>query len=90
MDYRTGRSMMMRLSMLVLLLSGLASAGQTLAKSAAEIDIGVQETLEQFRSEVKGGSKFLSKGRRPHPQSSTDRKRKHCRIAGLRISEFRD
>lgn len=61
MDYRTGRSLMMRLSILALLLSGLMSAGQALAKSAAEIDIGVQETLEQFRSEVKGGSKFLSR-----------------------------
>jgi len=61
MDYRTGRSMMIRICVLALLLSGLASAGQALAKSAAEIDIGVQETLKQFRSEVKGGSKFLSR-----------------------------
>lgn len=32
-----------------------------MAKSAAEIDIGVQETLQRFHKEVSGGSKFLEK-----------------------------
>lgn len=31
------------------------------AKSAAEIDIGVVETLERFKREVPGGSKFLQR-----------------------------
>lgn len=31
------------------------------AKSAAEIDIGVNETLRQFKQEVQGGSKFLQR-----------------------------
>jgi lipid-binding SYLF domain-containing protein len=41
--------------------SCLLPAGMVEAKSASEIDIGVQETLKQFRAEVKGGSKFLGK-----------------------------
>jgi lipid-binding SYLF domain-containing protein len=44
----------------VLLAWSLAPAGAQ-AKSAAEIDIGVQEALRQFRSEVKGGGKFLGR-----------------------------
>lgn len=47
--------------MLALLASAMTPAGQAFAKSAAEIDIGVQETLKQFRSKVKGGSKFLGR-----------------------------
>jgi lipid-binding SYLF domain-containing protein len=46
---------------LVLLLCVFAVAGQAQAKSAAEIDIGVDETLKRFKSEVQGGSKFLSR-----------------------------
>ena len=36
-------------------------AGPAQAKSAAEIDIGVDETLKRFNDEVKGGSRFLSR-----------------------------
>ena len=61
MNSPNDRLLLIRLGVLVLLLSGLAPAGKALAKSAAEIDIGVQETLRQFRSEVKGGGKFLSR-----------------------------
>ena len=61
MNCPNDRLLLIRLGVLVLLLSGLAPAGKALAKSAAEIDIGVQETLRQFRSEVKGGGKFLSR-----------------------------
>jgi len=61
MNRLTVRLPLVRCFVLVLLVSGLAPAGKVLAKSAAEIDIGVQETLKQFRQEVKGGSKFLSR-----------------------------
>ena len=44
----------------LLLLGGLA-AGPALAKSAAEIDIGVTETLNRFKREVSGGSRFLER-----------------------------
>jgi len=60
-DYRAGFFPLMRICVRVLLVSGLAPAGRALAKSAADIDIGVQETLGQFRSEVRGGSKFLGR-----------------------------
>ena len=36
-------------------------AGQVQAKSAAEIDIGVDETLKRFNREVQGGSRFLAR-----------------------------
>jgi lipid-binding SYLF domain-containing protein len=47
--------------LLVLLVSVMTPAGPAFARSATELDIGVQETLGQFRSKVKGGSKFLSR-----------------------------
>jgi lipid-binding SYLF domain-containing protein len=46
---------------LAVVLSALLSAGAAEAKSAAEIDIGVQETLRQFRTEVSGGGNFLGR-----------------------------
>jgi lipid-binding SYLF domain-containing protein len=58
-DHRAVFFSLMRSCILVLLVSGLAPAGKALAKSVAGINSGVQETLKQFRSEVKGGSKFL-------------------------------
>jgi len=58
-DHRAVFFSLMRSCALVLLVSGLAPAGKALAKSVAGINSGVQETLKQFRSEVKGGSKFL-------------------------------
>ncbi len=61
MNHLTCRLSLVHVCVLVLLVSGLAPAGKALAKSAAEIDIGVQETLKQFRHDVKGGSKFLSR-----------------------------
>ncbi|MGD2113100.1 MAG: YSC84-related protein [Gammaproteobacteria bacterium] len=54
------RCSLIRSLVLVLLAWNLAPAAAQ-AKSAAEIDIGVQEALRQFRSEVKGGAKFLSR-----------------------------
>ncbi len=45
----------------LLLLCVLGVGGPVHAKSAAEIDIGVDETLKRFRDEVAGGSKFLAK-----------------------------
>jgi lipid-binding SYLF domain-containing protein len=36
---------------------------QASAKSAAEIDIGVSETLREFSQQVKGGARFLSRAR---------------------------
>lgn len=50
-----------RLVFILLLVCVCAFAGQVQAKSAAEIDIGVDETLKRFRDEVKGGGKFLAK-----------------------------
>jgi lipid-binding SYLF domain-containing protein len=50
-----------RLFAALLLLCACMVTGQVQAKSAAEIDIGVGETLKRFSKEVKGGSKFLSK-----------------------------
>jgi lipid-binding SYLF domain-containing protein len=50
-----------RRNALVVLLCVFGIAGIAQAKSAAEIDIGVGETLKRFKSEVKGGSKFLSR-----------------------------
>lgn len=44
----------------LLLLGGLAS-GPAVAKSAAEIDIGVTETLNRFKREVSGGGRFLER-----------------------------
>jgi lipid-binding SYLF domain-containing protein len=44
----------------VLLLAGASAA---LAKSAKEIDIGVDVTLEQFASDIKGGKEFLKSAR---------------------------
>ncbi len=38
-----------------------ASPAVTLAASATEIDIGVNETLKKFQSEVAGGSEFLQR-----------------------------
>lgn len=38
-----------------------ASPAVTLAASATEIDIGVQETLKKFKAEVSGGGEFLQK-----------------------------
>lgn len=55
------RPALMRLLVIVLLVSAMAPAGQVFARSTAEIDIGVQETFKQFRSKVKGGSKFLGR-----------------------------
>lgn len=51
----------MRVRALLLLVSLLAPAGQVLAWSAAKIDIGVHETLAQFRREVQGGARFLER-----------------------------
>jgi lipid-binding SYLF domain-containing protein len=45
----------------VLLVCVFGIAGLAQAKSAAEIDIGVDETLKRFQREVKGGSKFLDR-----------------------------
>jgi lipid-binding SYLF domain-containing protein len=44
---------------LAMIITGLPAS--VMAKSAAEIDIGVQETLQRFHTEVSGGSKFLEK-----------------------------
>lgn len=46
---------------LLILAVFLALPGTVSAKSATEIEIGVQETLKRFRSEVNGGSEFLDK-----------------------------
>jgi lipid-binding SYLF domain-containing protein len=48
-------------NVVLLLLCALSVTGVAQAKSATEIDIGVDETLKRFRSEVKGGSNFLSR-----------------------------
>jgi lipid-binding SYLF domain-containing protein len=61
MNHYANSLLLIRVCVFAVLVSGLMPAGEALAKSAAEIDIGVQETLKQFRSEVKGGSKFLSR-----------------------------
>ncbi|MBW2522241.1 MAG: hypothetical protein JRD64_06010 [Deltaproteobacteria bacterium] len=45
--------------MLVFLVVLLAGASTAQAKSAQEIDIGVDVTLEQFASDIKGGKEFL-------------------------------
>ena len=45
----------------LLLVFGLAAAGSAYAKSAAEIDIEVNETLKDFRHKVKGGDEFLKR-----------------------------
>ena len=45
----------------IVLCCGWLLTGQLHAKSAAEIDIGVDETLKQFSKEVQGGSRFLSR-----------------------------
>jgi lipid-binding SYLF domain-containing protein len=50
-----------RLFAALLMLCACMVTGQAQAKSAAEIDIGVGETLKRFKEEVKGGSKFLSR-----------------------------
>ncbi len=50
-----------RLFAALFLLCACAVTSLAQAKSAAEINIGVDETLKRFRSEVKGGSKFLSR-----------------------------
>ena len=44
-----------------LLASLLLMPGFAQAKSAAEIDIGVSETLKRFKTEIAGGSAFLEK-----------------------------
>ena len=46
-------------AILVFLVVLLAGASTVLAKSAQEIDIGVDVTLEQFASDIKGGKEFL-------------------------------
>lgn len=61
MQYPAGRLSLISFLVLVLLASVMAPAGPAVARSAAEIDIGVQETLKTFRSKVKGGSKFLGR-----------------------------
>jgi len=63
MNHLASRLSLVRIGILALLVSGLVPCSQAHAKAAAEIDIGVQETLQQFRSKVKGGSKFLDKAR---------------------------
>ncbi len=50
-----------RLFATLFLLCACAVTGLAQAKSAAEINIGVDETLKRFRSEVQGGSKFLAR-----------------------------
>ncbi|MDH3979391.1 MAG: YSC84-related protein [Gammaproteobacteria bacterium] len=49
-----------RLITTLFLLCACAVTGLAQAKSAAEINISVDETLKRFRSEVQGGSKFLA------------------------------
>ncbi|MBW2502298.1 MAG: hypothetical protein JRD39_05065 [Deltaproteobacteria bacterium] len=46
-------------AILVFLVVLLAGASTAQAKSAQEIDIGVDVTLEQFASDIKGGKEFL-------------------------------
>jgi lipid-binding SYLF domain-containing protein len=50
-------------AILVFLVVLLAGASTVLAKSAQEIDIGVDVTLEQFASDIKGGKEFLKSAR---------------------------
>lgn len=49
------------LSALVLLMFGIAVSSGTYAKSATEIEIEVDETLKEFRQEIKGGAEFLKR-----------------------------
>lgn len=58
LDARKWGLLLASLSMLISI-----SPGTTLAASAAEIDIAVNETLKKFKSEVAGGDEFL---RRAH------------------------
>lgn len=48
---------------LAVLTLALAGAQAAWAKSAVEIDIGVDTTLERFRQEVPGGARFLKRAR---------------------------
>ncbi|MBW2466967.1 MAG: hypothetical protein JRF02_06660 [Deltaproteobacteria bacterium] len=55
----TRNRLLLVLTILLLGFSMAAGAGKVSAKSAKEIDIGVDVTLEQFEKEVSGGKEFL-------------------------------
>lgn len=52
-----------RLLLTAALLLGLLFTAQSRADSAAEIDIGVDGTLERFKKEVNGGASFLKRSK---------------------------
>jgi len=54
------RNVLLMAGMLLLGFSLLVGASTALAKSAKEIDIGVDVALEQFATDVKGGKEFLA------------------------------
>jgi lipid-binding SYLF domain-containing protein len=51
------------LTSLVFCLSILSFTQSSHAASAAEIDIGVSETIKRFKTEISGGAKFLSRAK---------------------------
>lgn len=53
------RNLVFMAGVLFLVFSLVVGAGQALAKSAKEIDISVDVTLEQFEKDIKGGREFL-------------------------------
>ncbi len=58
-NYTGGYRLLTSALFILVLVAGIFS-NQAAAKSAAEIDIGVTETLKRFKREVAGGGKFLS------------------------------
>ena len=53
------RNVLLLAGVLFLGLSLIIGAGTALAKSAKEIDVGVDVTLEQFKKDISGGEEFL-------------------------------
>ena len=54
------KTLLVSACLMLVMLTGLGST-PVQAKSAAEIDIEVTETINRFKREVKGGSKFLQR-----------------------------
>jgi lipid-binding SYLF domain-containing protein len=54
-----GRKVFLMAGVLFLGLSLIVGSGMALAKDAKEIDVGVDVTLDQFKTDIKGGEEFL-------------------------------